>query len=111
MRDYRKVDHEEENLIKIRCPHCGWEYLPGEIFLPDHFLGQPVNIDKDITGKILCYDGVVQNTNENFECVNCGKKLNLSATIKFNCELVKEEDFDLTHTSKKYSDRLVLKED
>ena len=37
------------------------------------------------------------------------KKLNLSATIKFNCELVKEEDFDLTHTSKKYSDRLVLK--
>lgn len=31
----------------IRCPQCGAEYLPGEIYLPKYFLGQPKNVSKD----------------------------------------------------------------
>ena len=37
----------------IRCPHCGCEYLPAEIYLPNDFLGYPTNIIKDEKGEIL----------------------------------------------------------
>jgi hypothetical protein len=30
--------------IVIECPKCGKEFLPGEIYLPKHFLGQPDSI-------------------------------------------------------------------
>jgi uncharacterized OB-fold protein len=26
-------------IIAIECPKCGKEFLPGEIYLPKHFLG------------------------------------------------------------------------
>lgn len=38
---------------KIKCPFCDTEYLPGEIYLPKHFLGQPIDIERDIAGNIL----------------------------------------------------------
>ena len=42
----------------IKCPHCGREYLPGEIFMPKSFLGQPKNVIKHPTeGSVLAYDG------------------------------------------------------
>lgn len=41
----------------IKCPHCGAEYLPSEIFMPEDILGgAPKNLIKDPLGKVLYAD-------------------------------------------------------
>ena len=40
----------------IRCPNCGCEYLPGEIYLPNYFVGQPTDIIKNNEGEVLGYE-------------------------------------------------------
>ena len=49
---------------KITCPRCGAQYLPGEIYLPKAFLGQPKLIEKDFAGKILDYLGESMDLSE-----------------------------------------------
>lgn len=93
----------------IKCPFCGTEYLPGEIFLPKTFLGQPIDIERDINGKILIYDGVEQNLEEDFCCEKCGKKFKINATINYDIKEIKPKATD--YVSDKYNDRLFLKED
>lgn len=60
----------------IKCPHCGWEYLPGEIFYPDNAIGQPVNIVRDSLGHII-YEEYLENkeplAEEEFWCEHCEK--------------------------------------
>lgn len=68
----------------IRCPYCGAEYLPGEIFLPKHFLGQPKDISKDFTGKILEYDGLPQSLSESYTCDKCMSSFTITANISYN---------------------------
>ena len=63
-------DSMKNNIIK--CPNCGWEYLPGEIYLPKHFLGQPKEIERTIDGKILLHYGTDPDLNEIFRCEHCG---------------------------------------
>ena len=36
----------------IKCPHCGREYLPVEIFYPASFFGKPTTVYRDEQGKI-----------------------------------------------------------
>ena len=55
----------------IRCPQCDREYLPGEIYLPTQFLGQPKEVTKTSDGKIDLYEGIEQNTCERFKCEHC----------------------------------------
>lgn len=42
----------------IKCPYCDTEYLPSEIFLPEHFLGQEHDVERDTLGHILYYEGI-----------------------------------------------------
>ena len=39
----------------ICCPKCNYQYLPGEIFNPKYFLGQPKHIIRNGMGEILGY--------------------------------------------------------
>ena len=55
----------------ISCPKCNYQYLPGEIFDPKHFLGQPKNIIRNSVGEILGYEGILMDTTETFTCENC----------------------------------------
>lgn len=70
----------------ISCPHCGYQYLPGEIFNPKYFLGQPRNIVRNIQGEILGFEGIQMSDTETFVCDHCGKDFNVSAKISFNCD-------------------------
>lgn len=70
----------------IRCPHCGWEYLPGEIYYPNDFVGKPWNIIRDAQGNILGYDGDDMNTAEYFQCEHCNKEFKVDASITFRTE-------------------------
>lgn len=99
----------ELNIIK--CPNCDTQYLPGEIYLPKHFLGQPTDIERDITGKIVWQEGIEQNLVEDFICQKCGKKFTTTASITYITSINNRTDFDEEYVSKKYGDRLTLKED
>lgn len=77
----------------IECPNCGAEYLPGEIFLPKTFLGEPKNIDKDEKGKIISFTGTNMNTLENYVCDYCGTNFKVRATINMNARINVKHDF------------------
>lgn len=74
---------EKEKVIVVKCPHCGYEYLPCEIFFPDEFLGQATNIIRDESGKILFWDGDSMNLKEEFVCDNCGTPFSIEGQITF----------------------------
>lgn len=53
---------KEENSLKlqprtiIKCPHCGAEYLPGEVLYSDNVVGNPKNVIRDALGHIIYED-------------------------------------------------------
>ena len=67
----------------IRCPQCGCEYLPAEIYLPNEFLGKPKRIVKDYLGKILGFDGETMNDKETYKCDKCDTTFEVIATTNF----------------------------
>lgn len=101
-----------ENVIMknvIKCPYCGCEYLPSEIFMPNEFLGKPKNIYKNLDGKIESYDGV-QSLEEYFCCDVCNKNFKVAAHISFNSEKYEVLNFDDEYESPLYGDRITLEE-
>ena len=78
----------------IRCPNCRCEYLPGEIFNPDHFLGQPKNIIRNAAGEVLGYEGVEPDTSESFICENCNTEFKVTARINFLINTEEETKFE-----------------
>ena len=67
----------------IKCPTCGYEYLPAEIFLPNEFLGKPKNIIKNSDGKIVGYEGIKMNDTELYRCDNCDCTFEIISTTNF----------------------------
>lgn len=78
MKNYNEVKQT------IVCPYCGWEYLPSEIFYPDHFLGQESNVERDSFGKILYYENLDSDHDEHYICDHCEKQFFVHADIKFS---------------------------
>lgn len=72
-----------KQLRVIKCPECGYEYLPAEIYLPNDFLGKPKNIMKDSNGKILGFDGIKMNDTETYKCDNCDTLFEVVSTTYF----------------------------
>jgi hypothetical protein len=87
----------------IRCPHCGSEYLPGEIYLPGDLIGQPDDIVKDSLGKIIYEDyaeGKEPNMIEHFTCEYCEKPFIIEASITYKTkEEAPENDFSTKYVS------------
>ena len=80
------------NLL-IKCPYCGREYLPCEIFYPDDLLGNASDIVKDENGKILSYEGTNMNLKEEYTCDWCNKSFTVELFVTNKTEK-KEFDFD-----------------
>ena len=74
----------------IKCPYCGWEYLPAEIYFANYFLGHPENIVKDGKGTVIGYDGNDMDTTETFICDNCHKTFKVDAVVTFKTSAVKD---------------------
>lgn len=90
---------------KIKCPHCGAEYLASEIYFPDQFLGRPRNIIKDEKGQILGFNDDDMNTYEEFTCDHCGKSFSVEATVTFKTSALNnlfddDDDFDIEEVGK-----------
>lgn len=78
----------------IKCPYCGAEFLPAEIYYPEDFLGEPVDIVKDENGEIVTFDGTNMNLEETFVCTHCDKEFLVTASVEFETE--KKETIDFT---------------
>lgn len=101
---------EKENKIKhiIKCPYCGAEYLPEEIFYPDSFFGKPTDIIKNSKGEIEFFNGESLNLKEHYCCDYCNKEFDV--VVGITLEAVKD-DFNEDYSSTIYKNRLTLKED
>lgn len=67
----------------IKCPICGYEYLPAEIFMPSAFLGKPKNIIRDGNGKIVSYEGIKMDDTETYRCDKCDSFFEVISTTNF----------------------------
>ncbi len=94
----------------IRCCHCGAEYLPAEIFLPNEFFGRPRTIEKDLNGKIINYFGSNMCTTETYICDYCNRKFKIDANVKFFTDS-KTKGFKTTYTTKLSKPSLFMKEE
>lgn len=88
----------------IRCPHCGAEYLPGEIYFPGDLIGQPDDVVKDSLGKIIYEDysseDLEPNMTEHFTCEYCEKPFIIEAVVTYKAkEEAPEKDFTTKYVS------------
>ena len=98
-------DLKKRNII--HCPKCDWEYLPGEIYLANHLVGRPTDVERSYDGKILMYDGVAQDLEESFVCEHCGKPFKVKANISFETTYDAEHDFSLSFSAPLYKEERI----
>ena len=72
----------------VECPHCKYEYLPAEIFIPKYFFGVPENIERTAEGKLVSYEGSSVDLFEKYECDNCKKEFRVVAKLQLTTEAV-----------------------
>lgn len=73
-----------KKLEVIKCPVCGAEYLPAEIYLPHAFLGKPSDIEKDhIKGTLRNFSGKSMDTSESYRCDYCNTLFDINAKVHF----------------------------
>lgn len=97
MNKFESIDSLEKDLYLIRCPVCGQEYLPAELFLPADLLGSPTDIVKRNDGKIDFYLGEKPSYETEYCCDNCNSVFKVKAKILFETSI--EDDFS-DYTSK-----------
>lgn len=90
----------------IKCPHCGAEYLPNEIYIPNEFFTETISL-KDENCKILSVSSDSLNTVEEYCCDNCSKTFKVSATVSFDTKEIKD-DFDDDYVVTINKDRVEL---
>ena len=73
-----------KKIDKITCPYCGREYLPAEIFYPKSVLGNPYDIQRDYTGKILDYFDDTYDNTETYVCDVCNSPSEKGSTSNTN---------------------------
>lgn len=84
----------------IKCPRCGREYLPAEIFYPKYFFGEVSDIIKDQNGEIISYRGESINPIETYICDGCQTALKVTARVNFDVEIDEKNDFYYDATTK-----------
>ena len=88
----------------IKCPHCGAEYLPGEVYMPNSLIGQPDEVVRDALGKIIYEDYDIPEREpdmvEHFICEYCDKPFIVEASVTYKTkEEAPENDFKTQYVS------------
>ena len=86
---------------KIRCPHCGAEYLFEEIFVADTIFGKP-KIVKDENGRIEYVGKDDASLSEEYYCDYCHNKFVTTVDFSFTTRMVEtfSEDFEMLLSAK-----------
>ena len=88
---------------KIKCPYCGAEYLPSEIYIPSDFLPKFEDLTKDESGKIVAVYEKTMNTNEEYTCDYCGHRFAIVAEVNFNTDKCELHDYKFDYNTPLYS--------
>lgn len=86
------IEIEQKNWPVIRCPYCGQELAPAEIFMPGDLIGKPETIIRDALGKIIYQEYDKDNEpeqEERFICDECGKPFIVEPIVTYK---VRKED-------------------
>lgn len=67
----------------IKCPYCGAEYLPCEIFMPGDMLDRSKIIDKNSKGIIEHVEGKEADLEESYICDFCDKEFTVTASVVY----------------------------
>lgn len=89
-----------KNLVTIKCPVCGQNYLPSEVYLPESFFGKQKDITRNASGEIEFYLGDDPDYDEEFICESCLSKLKIHANISFNVEVNSGDSMDEDYVTK-----------
>ena len=76
----------------ITCPHCGYQYVPADIFYPGELIGKPEQVIRDALGKIIYQeydDEEMPGQVEHYVCDECGKSFVVEPVITYK---VRKED-------------------
>lgn len=92
----------------IKCPKCGWEYLPEDIYVS--ILGNPGNEVRDENGKIMFYDGDTMDLHEEFTCEHCNCTFSVDMKPTFDVKVNVNHDFSEDYSTPIYEDRITLEE-
>ena len=99
------------DFIVIKCPKCGHEYLPADVFYRDDLLGRPENIIRTENGTIELFTGENPNYEESFICDNCGCTFKVKASVNYSVEIDKEHDYSEDYETSLFNkERLILEE-
>lgn len=100
--DIKKLDDvnkEKKKELLVICPNCGAQFLPGEIYMPEAFIGHPVEVVRDSFGMLVYADykkiDNMPNRTERFICEYCDKPFEVEASpmVFRTKEVAPEEDF------------------
>lgn len=94
----------------IACPHCGYEYLPAELYVPSGFFGKPFMLERDEAGKLINYEGSSIDLFETYTCDKCNHEFRVVAKIGFSTEDDKLQNFDEEYMSTISKNTLFLEE-
>ena len=95
----------EDNKIGpvIKCPHCGAEWVPSEIFMPGDVEGKAKQVIRDALGHILYveYEEDCEPCSEqHYVCDECGRGFVVEPVVMFKVKKESEElDFGSQETS------------
>ena len=86
------ISEQQKKWPVIRCPHCGLQFTPAEIFMPGDLIGEPDNVIRDALGRIIYQE--YDEGNEpaqvgHYVCDECGKPFTVEPIIMYK---VKKED-------------------
>lgn len=93
------MEQNQKKWPTIKCPHCGYEAVPAEIFYPGSLLGKPESLVRDALGKIIYLDymeGEEPCQSEKYFCDGCGQLFVVEPVMTFK---VKKEAEELDFTS------------
>jgi DNA-directed RNA polymerase subunit RPC12/RpoP len=97
------MEQNQKKWPTIKCPNCGYEFTPAEIFYPETLLGNPESVVRDALGKIIYLDyteGEEPCQPEKYFCDNCDKPFIVEPVLTFKVKKeVEELDFTETFVS------------
>ena len=103
---------KDKKVVYIKCPKCGREYLPSEIFIPEYFFGKPTTIERDAnTGKIVNFYGKDMDLTERYICDKCNTPFKILAKVQFTCTEDFKYNFNEDYTTNLKPQSLFLSEE
>ena len=100
----------KEKITVVKCPNCGYEYLPVELYLPNAFFGRPTNIKRDAKGVITDFSGTGMDTRESYRCDNCDTLFKVFCRPIFMTSVDKSDIFEEEYVTAIHQESLFLDE-